>query len=139
MTRHPVSELEAVIPLLIDALSREGGAFAFLHGSAGAGRDFADLDIGIWLDDAAGDPLRVASDIADRLEAAVARPVDVQLLNEAPATFGFHVSHGRLLTVRDEAALAAWRERTWREYFDMQPYIEEQARLLLGTTRTLSK
>ena len=56
--------------------------------AAADGRDFTDLDIGVWLSDAVPqDPLRAASRIADHLEVAVGVPVDVQILNEAPLTF----------------------------------------------------
>ena len=121
MNRHSPDTLPRALERLTAALEDEPAAFAFLHGSAAEGLPFRDLDVGVYLHGAVSDPLRTSLELADRLERAVGIPVDVHVLNSTPAGFAFFVNRGQLLLCRDEQALGDWRERVYREYFDLQP------------------
>jgi predicted nucleotidyltransferase len=103
-------------------------AYALLFGSRAreTGRPDSDADIAIEL--AAGAPRDVAriGTLAARLESAAGRPIDLVLLDEAPAPLAFRVFRdGRLLVVHDHGALSARKARALLDYLDFKP-VEER-------------
>ena len=61
-----------------------------------------------------------------RLMSAAGRPVDLVLLDEAPAPLAYRIFRdGRLLVERNHAALVARKARVLLDYLDFRP-IEEQ-------------
>ena len=102
--------------------------WAWLHGSFLADSAFHDVDVGVHLTASACDRGRRAIDLALRLDRVAGFPVDVRALNDAPASFLFHVfREGRLLLSRHDEALAERMERTVREYLDMAPLLRRAA------------
>lgn len=105
-------------------LERHEVVFALLYGSALERKDFADLDIGIYVDrqQVPGETdLDYAISLTDELSMLLGFPVDVRVINDAPLGFQYNVSRGQPLLVRDEEALARFRERTWDMWFDFEP------------------
>lgn len=98
---------------------------AVLYGSAAEGLPARDLDIALLVDRAVWSPLQdeALENLAIRLlEPLSPLPVDVRVVNDAPATFRYHVTQGRPFLIQDEEAYAEFLERTWDEYFDFAPF-----------------
>jgi predicted nucleotidyltransferase len=102
-------EREGVARKLAEALRGEGKvALAFLFGSFLEGA-FRDVDVAVYLSGGV-DPLEAAAyaeGLAGRLSALVGLPVDVAVLNFAPAWMKRRAMSGRELLVRDGALYAA--------------------------------
>lgn len=108
--------------------------FACLHGSFVERNKFRDVDLAVWLDPARLSQKRVVDyefDLSAWLERQIPLPVDVKVLNEAPLSFRFAATRGAPLLVRDEEEWFAFRERTWRDYFDFAPLARAALRDLL--------
>lgn len=66
------------------------------------------------------DPLKVAFDLADRLERAVHLPVDVQILNTAPLALRFEALRGEPLMARCWEECADFVERVTLQWWDTE-------------------
>jgi predicted nucleotidyltransferase len=121
--RADAAERDRVRRVLVAALrSRPDVEWAWLHGSFLGDGGFHDVDVGVHLAAAEDARFERALDLSLRLERTTRLPVDVQVLNGAPASFLFHVfREGRLLLSRDDTGLANRMERTVREYLDVAP------------------
>ncbi|MGH7332324.1 MAG: type VII toxin-antitoxin system MntA family adenylyltransferase antitoxin [Candidatus Rokuibacteriota bacterium] len=121
---------------LAEAVAREEAVlFAYLFGSFADGRAFEDVDVAVFLNPThrhALDPLSVQLDLSARLEKAIALPVDVILLNEAPLGLQAAALRGRLLHSRDEAERASLLERTGRDLMDRAFLARESLKDLLA-------
>lgn len=112
--------------------------FAFLFGSFNDDSEenplpFHDIDVGIFLKDAAGkQSVYYALDLSEKLSSLVHLPVDVRVLNFAPVTFLFHVVQGRLLDDKDEDARCTFMERVVRHYLDMKPLLRRAIKEAYG-------
>jgi predicted nucleotidyltransferase len=98
--------------------------FALLYGSAIESETFRDLDIGIFVDRAiihASTDLDYSFTLENRLRKALAYPVDVRVINDAPLGFRYNVSRGVALVVNDPPSFYHFLERTWDEYLDFEP------------------
>ena len=115
--------------------------FAYLHGSFLEADRFRDIDVAISVD-----PERLLdSDLADYeldlepvLEREIGMPVDVRVVEHAPASFRYAVTRGEELTVQNREAWATFRERTWNDYLDFAPLREEALRDLARLVRRKS-
>jgi predicted nucleotidyltransferase len=99
-------------------------AYAVLFGSAarGTARPGSDADIAIELRPGAARDVRALGGLAARLGSAVGRPVDLVLLDEAPAPLAYRIFRdGRVLVERDHAALVARKARVLLDYLDFKP------------------
>jgi predicted nucleotidyltransferase len=108
---------------------------ALLHGSFARGEAFRDIDVVVWLNPARlsrDERFRFALDLSVELRLALAHPVDVRVLNDAPLGFRYHALAGSPLVVRDDELLAELRARTWDEYFDFQPFARRYLREALS-------
>jgi uncharacterized protein len=108
--------------------------YALVFGSSprGSHRPDSDVDIAVEFRPGAARDVRAMGRLAARLESATRRPVDLVLLDEAPAPLAFRVfGHGRLLIERDHAALVARKARVIVEYLDWKPIEERCARGVL--------
>ena len=109
--------------------------FAYLHGSLQRGGPSRDVDVAIWVDRArmADSGLDLyALDLGAALQAALAQPVDVQVLNRAPLAFRYHALRGTPVLVRDWEFPDELRARTWDEYFDFRPLAQQYLREVLS-------
>ena len=98
--------------------------FAYLYGSVLESDRIHDVDVGLFLEDAAVLQKRtIADSLSTRLTAAVGLPVDVRVLNEAPLSFLYHVLRGQLLLCDDEAFLTDMIEDVARRYLDLAPLL----------------
>jgi predicted nucleotidyltransferase len=90
------------------------------RGSAGAG---SDLDLGVLLRSAPPPRLKgVARDLEDLFERAVRIPVQVVVLNTAPADLVHRVLRdGVLVLDRDRSARIRFEVQSRNEYFDLAP------------------
>ncbi|MCD6290845.1 MAG: nucleotidyltransferase domain-containing protein [Anaerolineae bacterium] len=119
-------------------MRRQEIVFAYAYGSFVEGIPFHDIDVGVYLAEGhkQEDPW-IAMELAEALEQAIPRgliyraaqstmkasaiPVDVRILNRAPATFCYHVLRGRLLFSRDEDVRVPWAVRVISHYLDIKP------------------
>lgn len=102
-------------------------AYALLFGSStrGTARPDSDADIAIELTAGAACDVRTLGGLAARLESTAGRPVDLVLLDEAPAPLAYRIFRdGHLLIERDHAALVARKARAILDYLDFKP-VEE--------------
>ncbi len=109
--------------------------FAYLHGSFQRGEPSRDVDVAVWADRTCIADSRLdlyALDLEAALQAALARPVDVQVLNRAPLAFRYHALRGIPILVRDWEVLDELRARTWDEYFDFRPLAQQYLREVLS-------
>lgn len=110
-------------------------AFGLLFGSSvrGTSRPDSDVDIAVGLVDGVRLDTLGVGDLVSRIEAAVGRPVDLVLLDEAPPGLAYRVFRdGRPIFSRNDRALNARRARAILEYLDFQPVEEICARGVLG-------
>ena len=123
-----------------DALRAALGArpeirFACLHGSFARGEPYRDIDVAIWVDAALAASearVRYVLDLGTALELALGRPIDVQILNDAPLAFRYHALAGEPLVVSDQDEFDDLRARTWDDYFDFLPFARQYLREVLG-------
>lgn len=105
--------------------------FAYLLGSFLSQDDFEDIDVGIFLDPQkipGTDTLRYELELAVEMEKILEPgkifkrciPIDFKVINDAPVTFRYSVSTGKLLFSKDEDTREEFLCRTWQEYFDFQ-------------------
>ncbi len=114
---------------LADSLGQENDvSFAYLFGSFLEERRFRDVDVGVYLTEAAAGSADRALVLAERLGRATGYPVDVRVLNDAPLTFLFHALRGRVLLCRDEERLSEILERTAQRYLDIEPILRRATR-----------
>lgn len=98
--------------------------YGLVFGSAARGGQHAasDLDVAIELRTGAPRELHRLGRLIGQLEAAAGRPVDLVLLDEAPAPVGYRVFRdGRVVAERDHAALARRKARAILDYLDFRP------------------
>lgn len=118
--------LDALLERMAEQLrSLRGVLAAVLYGSAAEGLPCRDLDIALIVDRTLWPSSKdeALEDLATRLlEGLSPLPLDVRVVNDAPASFRYHVTQGRPFMVQDEEAYALFLERTWDEYFDFAPF-----------------
>jgi hypothetical protein len=103
-------------------------AYALLFGSAGRGltHPASDVDIAVELRAGAARDRMALGRLAARLESAAGRPVDLVLMEEAPAPLAYRIFRdGRLLAERDRGTLVRRKARAILEYLDFKP-VEER-------------
>ena len=107
-------------------------ACAYLFGSfaRGSQRSNSDVDVAVLLEE---DPSSAAGafrlDLADELDAALGRGVDLVVLNRAPVDLIHRVLRdGILVSENDRAARIRFEVRARNEYFDLLPYLREYRR-----------
>ena len=110
-----------------------GGVVAvYVFGSVGRGEDRprSDVDVGVLLQHSPqptleGQPL----ELAEVLEEALGRDVDLVVLNEAPADLVHRVLRdGQLVFETDRSARIRFEVRRRNEYFDLLPMLTEYRR-----------
>ena len=110
--------------------------FAYLYGSqiVRRSRPDSDVDIGIAIDPASGDPERVASRVADALMAhAGVGGIEVTVLDGAPVRFlGRVLRHRVVLYSRDEPARVEFESRVGRMADDVEVWAAPMDRELLA-------
>jgi predicted nucleotidyltransferase len=105
--------------------------FAYVLGTFLTGDDFQDIDVGIFLDEKTMpriDTLRYELELAVEAEDCIKPgevfkryiPIDIKVVNDAPVTFRYSVSKGKLLFSKDENTREEFLCRTWQEYFDFE-------------------
>ena len=109
-------------------------SYALLFGSSirGSGHAGSDADIAIELRAGAARDVRSLGGLAARLESAVGRPIDLVLLDEAPAPLAYRIFRdGHLLVERDHGALVARKARALLDYLDWKSVEERCAKGIL--------
>ncbi len=105
--------------------------FVYILGTFLDRDDFEDIDVGIFLDPQkipAIDTLRYELEMSIEMEKLIKPgdlfkryvPIDIKVVNDAPVTFRYAVSRGKLLFSKDEEAREEFLCRTWQEYFDFE-------------------
>ena len=106
----------------------QGIAYALLFGSGARGRagPTSDVDVAVELRPEAPRDTATLGLLAARLESAAGRPVDLVLMEAAPAPLAYRIFRdGRVLLERDHAALVRRKARAIIEYLDFKP-VEER-------------
>ena len=90
------------------------------------------MDIAIELRAGAARDVRSLGGLAARLESAVGRPIDLVLLDEAPAPLAYRIFRdGQLLVERDHGVLVARKARALLDYLDWKSVEERCAKGIL--------
>jgi len=108
--------------------ARDDVAYALVFGSAGRGRPqpSSDVDVAIEFRSGAAPDTTTLGRLAAGLQAAAGRPVDLVLMDSAPAPLAYRIFRdGRVLVLRDRGALADRKARAILEYLDFRP-VEER-------------
>ena len=96
-------------------------AAAYCHGSFLTDA-FADIDLGVLLYTALGDPVIYEMSLENELEKLISYSVDIRVINEAPISFCQAVVRGKVILDRDPNRRAEFESRVLREYFDFAPF-----------------
>lgn len=98
--------------------------FAFLFGSFLCEPLFRDIDIGIFVKNLTTSSYhfyegQLAQQIERHIDLPI--PVEVKIINEAPASFSFSVVSGKLLFTRNEEFLTVFMTDIAKRYLDFAP------------------
>ena len=122
--------LEAVRAFFAGAVPGIAAVYVFgsvARGTAGAA---SDVDVGVLM--VAPPPPTLegqAFDLGDALERALGRPVDVVILNTAPADLRMRVLRDGVLAFEgDPVGRVRFEVATRNEYFDLEPILQEYRR-----------
>jgi predicted nucleotidyltransferase len=118
-------EKEKLIERLKEFLrSRDEIVFAYVFGSFLEEEAFHDIDIGIYLSEIPQEQsTQYGLALSQTLSSNLRLPVDVRILNFAPASFLYHVIRGKLIIERDEEVSAKITEQTIQRYLDLKPLV----------------
>lgn len=147
----PLDDRAAMVARLAAALAAyDDVAYAWAFGSAVEGLPYRDVDVavarralGAGAADAAAtgprpdadgpsDSLEWTFELADALSEAIGMPVDVQPLDDAPASFRASAYRGLLICAADEDRLANDLERTAIERCEFEVHRRRMTRWALG-------
>jgi predicted nucleotidyltransferase len=107
--------------------------FAYLYGSFAENLPFHDIDLGIYtLGIKQEESTSYSLALSQGLSKEVQVPMDVRVLNFAPALFAYHVIRGNLIFNRDEALRVHVVERTIQKYLDLKPMIYNSIKEAFG-------
>ncbi|MEM3385739.1 MAG: nucleotidyltransferase domain-containing protein [Nitrososphaeria archaeon] len=94
--------------------------FAIVHGSFIERNSFRDIDIALWI----RDPVKAFQytiNLPCKLEPETNFPIDIQVLNDAPLPFKYHVLiEGKVLFSKDEDLRTRLVDETIRQYIDLK-------------------
>jgi uncharacterized protein len=103
----------------------DGILAVYLFGSVARGqaRPSSDVDLGVLYEVTPPPTLEgLGLELADDLKRTTKRPVDLVVLNRAPADLTHRVLRdGILIADRDRHRRIAWEVKTRNEYFDLEP------------------
>ncbi|MDF0674741.1 MAG: nucleotidyltransferase domain-containing protein [Nitrospira sp.] len=123
-TVHPEKREDLFARLRVELEREPDVRFAYLYGSLLESDRIHDVDVGIFLEDAAvTQKAGVTDTLSAKLTATFGLPVDVRVINDAPLSFLYHVLRGHLLLCRDEAFLTDMMEDVARRYLDLAPLL----------------
>lgn len=112
------SELIDKLAKLLDDVSEI--TFAYVHGGFMERDSFRDLDVAIWIEDR-DRAFFYTVDFSAKIEVGMGVPVDIQVLNEAPLPFKYHVfTQGKLLFSKDEVLRIRMADEVIRQYMDVK-------------------
>jgi hypothetical protein len=103
-------------------------AYALLFGSGGRGalQPTSDLDVALEFRPGALRDTMALGQLVARLESATGRPVDLVLMDEAPAPLAYRIFRdGRLVLERDHGTLVRRKAQAILQYLDFKP-VEER-------------
>lgn len=135
--RHKISheDKRAIQAALKEALEQHREvSFGYVHGSFVTEKEFADIDVAVYLNEMPESPLEYEIDLESLLQnCVVPYAVDVRVLNGAPLSFRYNViKNGIPIIVRDDDRRADFQEATLAEYFDFAPYRSMYLKETLG-------
>lgn len=121
----PIEDREKLLSIIkSELLKHEEIVFAYIFGSFVDPEMpfFRDIDIGFFVDESAV-PVNKFMDysinLSLRLESLMKKyPVDVVVLNNAPLSLAFRITHGELLFIRDEDLWTDVVTKIWSLYHD---------------------
>jgi len=112
-------------------LAEKSVLFAYLHGSFTEEGPFRDIDLAVYLDDNIPkvEMLNKELKLEAAVESALRYPVDIRVLNNAPAHFSYMaMKKGLRMAIRDDKKRVAFEMRTLKEYFDFLPFRQRYLR-----------
>lgn len=132
-------DITATVHKLSQRLAARGDVLcAYLFGSTARGEAGArsDLDVAVLLADEPPPTLEgLRGDLADDLTEATGQPVDLVILNRAPADLVHRILRdGVLILERDAEALIRFETASRNEYFDLLPHLQRYRRHNRETT-----
>jgi predicted nucleotidyltransferase len=108
--------------------------FAYIFGSFLDEEHFRDIDLGIYIDETAAITKDKFYDIelSTKIEEIVRFPVDIIVLNRAPAAIVYNASKGMLLKNTDDDLRVDFIILSWNKYWDykhiLRDHMEERKR-----------
>jgi uncharacterized protein len=122
--------LEAVRAFFAGGVPGVAAVYVFGSVARGTARADSDVDVGVLLVTPPAPTLEgQAFDLEDALDRAVGRPVDVVILNTAPADLRMRVLRDGVLAFEgDPVGRVRFEVATRNEYFDLEPILQEYRR-----------
>ena len=127
-----MSDLGArIATVLADRPERIAAAWLFGSRASGRARADSDVDVAILMLDEPPETLDgMGFDVAAALEEQLDVPVDLVILNRAPAELVHYVLRGgELVHETDASRRVAFEVRARAEYFDLKPILDEYRRV----------
>ena len=112
-------------------LAEKSVLFAYLHGSFTEESLFRDIDLAVYLDDimTKEEMFKQELKLEAAVESALRYPVDIRVINNAPAHFSYMaMKKGLRMAIKDDKKRVAFEMRTLKEYFDFLPFRQRYLR-----------
>lgn len=121
--RLPAKQRDEILKKMRRMLEEIGDIlFAYVHGGFVERGFFRDIDVAVWLKDP-DKAFYYTVNYSVKAEAELRLPIDIQVLNEAPLPFKYHVfTYGKLLFSKDEKLRCSIIDVTIRQYLDLKQF-----------------
>jgi predicted nucleotidyltransferase len=127
---------EQSIELILDRLQKIPVIFAYLFGSQATGKasPSSDIDLAVFVDEAAGalERFDLRLKLGSELTSVLRKRVDVITINDAPLGLRFEaIKHGKLILCKDRQKRIETELRILSAYLDRRYYDKRRAEIIL--------
>ena len=133
--RLSAKEKEVLTEKISDILkAKEYILFAYIFGSFVSEDGFKDIDVGVFISSVENkSPLKLEFKLEGEIGDAIHIPVDIRIINNAPASFIYNVLKGGIVIVDNNKSLRSdFEGLVYKKYFDFQHLRNEYLREIIN-------
>jgi predicted nucleotidyltransferase len=133
--RLSAKEKEVLTEKISDILkAKEYILFAYIFGSFVSEDGFKDIDVGVFISSVGNkSPLKLELKLEGEIGDAIHIPVDIRIINNAPASFIYNVLKGGIVIVDNNKSLRSdFEGLVYKKYFDFQHLRNEYLREIIN-------
>ena len=133
--RLSAKEKEVLTEKISDILkAKEYILFAYVFGSFVSEDGFKDIDVGVFISSVENEPpLKLELKLEGEIGDAIHIPVDIRIINNAPASFIYNVLKGGIVIVDKNKSLRSdFEGLVYKKYFDFQHLRNEYLREIIN-------